>query len=58
MKDKLLGHMVRVKKPEVEFEEKCGEVVCVVREGRTKEYIVQFSNCWSYYRAKKLKIDE
>ena len=57
MTDKLIGHMVIIIKDDP-WTGKRGEVVCCVREGRVKEYIVQFKNTWCYFRAKNLKVAE
>lgn len=61
MKNKLLGHMVKVrrnKKYPDPYAGQRGEVMCVVRSGRFKIFIVQFENDWFYFHYKQLKIDE
>ena len=61
MKNKLIGRTVKVRKNKKypdPYEGEKGTVVYVVRNGRAKDYIVQFPNDWSYYRGKQLKVVE
>lgn len=61
MKNKLLGHMVRVRcakeRPNAYAGER-GEVVYVARQGLKKHYIVQFESGWCWFSGKDLRIDE
>ena len=58
MKDKLLGHMVKITDKDDPWYRQRGEVIAQVRDCRGIEYIIQFSNRWTYARGKHLKIDE
>ena len=58
MKDKWLGHMVRITKNGEPWDGQRGEVVCRVHEGRRKIYIVQFPTDWNFFGAGEMRIDE